>query len=502
MKKLTVLCLMLLAAWQLTAAGLPAKREFRGAWLSTVYNSIYKNMSPDEWRSFLTQELDTLKSLGFNAVLFQVRPESDAFYPSEIEPWSRWLTGTQGQAPDPIFDPMEFLIEQCHQRGMEFHAWINPFRANANSSNRLVDGHRYYSKRYLYLSYGKSQYLNPGIPENHTYVCEVIADIVRRYDIDGIHFDDYFYPYPIKGLNFPDNEAFKKYGLTQGYEISDRDQWRRDNINRFIGAVHDTIKHIKPWVRFGISPFGIYRNSNEWEGGSKTNGLSSYNDLYADVLYWIQQGWLDYVIPQVYWEIGHETADYTTLVNWWAQQELGNTHLYIGQDVNRSLNQMRLKWAAADKQPAISGHCYWNADMILVNKENFQNKLRIHHKYPALIPTHTELDSIKPYMAYNIQFDMMGPEPAITWDTSDEEGLLDKAFAFVVYGFPPEEEPDLSRGDRIMAITADKRMVLPKGIDALCLYYVVTVIDRMSNESKPSPVGHFDESYDYNPETY
>ncbi|MBO4369864.1 MAG: family 10 glycosylhydrolase [Paludibacteraceae bacterium] len=502
-KKLFAVVLLVLAGFQVTAANSPAKREFRGAWISTVFNSIYKDMSPEQWRNFMIQELDTLKSLGFNAVLFQVRPESDAFYISQIEPWSRWLTGTQGQAPDPLFDPMEFMIEACHERAMEFHAWINPFRVNANSNNKLVENHRYYSKRYLYLSYGKSQYLNPGIAENHTYVCNIIADIVNRYDIDAIHFDDYFYPYPIKGMNFPDNESFKKYGMPNGYEVSDKDKWRRDNINAFVKAVHDTIKAIKPWVRFGISPFGIYRNKGEWpEGGSATNGLSSYNDLYADVLYWIHEGWLDYVIPQIYWEIGHEAADYSTLVHWWAKQDLGKTHLYIGQDVNRSLNQIRLKWAEADKEPNISGHCYWSADMILANKGNFQNKLRIHHKHPAIIPTHTEIDSIKPYMAYNLQFDMMGEAPTLTWDTSDEPQVLDKAFAFVVYGFLPEEEPDLSRADRILGVTSEKRMVLPKGIDALCLYYVVTVTDRLHNESKPSPMGHFDEDYDYDPASY
>ena len=276
------------------------KREFRGVWMHTIYNSVYPTLSSDEWKEYIRKQLDEYQKLGINVVIFQVRPEADAFYESEYEPWSRFLTGEQGKRPEPFFDPLHFMTEECHKRCMELHAWVNPYRANANKTkNRLVWHHIYYEKRYMFFSYGNQLMFNPGVPDSREHIVKVISDIVNRYDIDGIHMDDYFYPYPIQGLKIPDNETFKKYGLNKGYELGEIDRWRRDNVNTLVKTLSDTIKSIKPNVKFGVSPFGIYRNKAQSEIGSDTKGLSCYDNLYADILLWANNGWLDYVIPQL-----------------------------------------------------------------------------------------------------------------------------------------------------------------------------------------------------------
>ena len=369
-------------------AQLSPKREFRGAWMHTV-SGHYKGMGTAEMQKLLIEQLNSLQEAGINAIIFQVRPEADALYISNIEPWSRFLTGKQGQAPSPLWDPMAFMIEQCHKRGMEFHAWVNPYRVKTNLKSELAPTHIYWQHPEWFLQYGNQLYFDPGLPESRKYICKVMKDIVDRYDVDAIHMDDYFYPYPIAGQDFPDNLSFARYGMG----FSNKQDWRRDNVNVLVKELHELIHTEKPWVKFGISPFGIYRNKKSDPNGSDTKGLQNYDDLYADILLWINNGWVDYTIPQVYWEIGHPAADYETLVGWWAKHAFKRP-LFIGQDVlrtvqkadlqNPSINQMPRKMELQRAYPAIGGSCQWPAVEVVANAGNYRDMLiRSYHRFPA-----------------------------------------------------------------------------------------------------------------------
>lgn len=287
------------------------KREFRGAWLSTAWQGRYKSMNSAQMKQYFSRTLDQLQADGINAVIFQARPHADAFYKSDIEPWSALLTGIQGIAPDNGFDPLGYLVEECHKRNMELHAWLNPYRVTAGANDMLASNHLYNREPQRFVNYDGKIYFDPGLPENAEYICSIVKDIISRYAVDAIHMDDYFYPYPVAGKSFPDDASFARYGKAQGYTSNQRADWRRNNVNSLIKDIKYTIATTKPWVRFGISPFGIYRNKRSTPdgSGSDTNGLQNYDDLYADVLLWTEKGWIDYNMPQLYWEIGHSAAD-------------------------------------------------------------------------------------------------------------------------------------------------------------------------------------------------
>jgi len=256
-----------------------AKRQFRGAWIQCV-NGQFEGMSTQKMQQTLTYQLDELQKDGVNAIIFQVRPECDALYESKLEPWSRFLTGRQGTAPSPYWDPLKWMVAECHKRGMELHAWINPFRAKTKGTKELSPQHVAIRQPGNVFPYDGLMILNPAKQENRDYICSVVEDILERYDVDGIHIDDYFYPYPVKGLPIPDDADFR----ANNNGIKDRGDWRRDNVNLFVKQLYETIHKVKPWVKLGVSPFGIYRNAKSAPGiGSKTNGLQNYDDLYADV---------------------------------------------------------------------------------------------------------------------------------------------------------------------------------------------------------------------------
>ena len=238
-----------------------------------------RTMTTEQIQSWFLETVDVLKETGCNAVIFQVRPQADAFFESDLEPWTRFLTGVQGQAPDPYWDPLQFMIDACHERGMELHAWLNPYRVTSNDKEGLCRNHLYYKNPSIFVKYGKQLYFDPAEPEARAHTVRVIADLVGRYDIDAVHFDDYFYPYPIEGQDFPDEVSFRKYGLPQGYTQATKADWRRNNVEMLIKEISDTIRVIKPWIRFGISPFGIHRNKFQDPLGSDTNGLSNYDQL-------------------------------------------------------------------------------------------------------------------------------------------------------------------------------------------------------------------------------
>ena len=344
----------------------------RGTWIQCV-NGQFMGLTREQMQANLTQQLDVLQAAGINAVMFQVRPEADALYRSSYEPWSRWLTGRQGQ--DPGWDPLEWMVRECHRRGMELHAWINPFRAKTKDTKELAANHPYWLHPDRFFSYDGLILFDPGVIENQRYICDVAADIVRRYDVDGLHIDDYFYPYPAAGLPIPDDATY----AANRNGFNNRADWRRYNVNTFIKMLYNTVHSIKPWVKFGVSPFGIYHNNSSGGSvpGSDTRGLQNYDDLYADVLFWVGQGWVDYVVPQLYWPIGHPTADYDRLVRWWAKHAAGRP-IYIGQDVirtvttpdvnNPTVNQMNAKFELERSFPSVQGHVLWYSAAVARNE--------------------------------------------------------------------------------------------------------------------------------------
>jgi uncharacterized lipoprotein YddW (UPF0748 family) len=486
----TWLLLWCLALGVWAANPLYPKREFRGAWIQAV-NGQFQGMSAEKMQQTLIAQLNSLQQAGINAIIFQVRPEADALYASSYEPWSRFLTGRQGQAPSPYWDPLQFMIDECHRRNMELHAWINPYRAKTKGTTVLAANHpsKYYPDRFF--SYDGLLLFDPGCPENINYICRIVQDIVSRYDVDGLHIDDYFYPYPVSGLEIPDRVTFAQYG--RGYDnIND---WRRDNVSQLIRALHETIRHCKPWVKFGISPFGIYRNQKNDPKGSATNGLQNYDDLYADILLWIEKGWIDYNVPQVYWEIGNRAADYETLVNWWAANAAGRP-LIIGQDVERtvkyadpqnpSTHQQVRKMNLQRSLPAVKGSCQWPAASVVQNVGGYRDQLvNSYHRYPALMPLFSFMDDKAPAKVRKSKVVWTSDGPVLFWNAPKYKQELDRAAQYVVYRFRAGEAINLDDASKIVAITRECHYNLPYQGGKTKYTYVVTALDRLQNESKP-----------------
>jgi len=354
-KIVLVVQFLMLVQWSLQAGKYP-KREMRAVWIATVGNIDWPSrsgLSVDMQQNEMIELLDLAKEYHFNTVVFQIRPATDAFYQSELEPWSQWLAGEQGVAPDPFYDPLEFTIAECRKRGLDIHVWMNPYRAVFDTAKSSVaDNHPIKQHPEWFVTYGNKAYFNPGLPETRNHVCHVVADVIRRYNVDAVHFDDYFYPYRISGQEFPDQEAFELN--PEGFESSQKEDWRRHNVDLIIRQLHDTIKTIASHVELGISPFGVWRNKEKDNRGSATKaGQTNYDDLYADVLKWQKEGWIDYIAPQIYWHIGKEVADYAVLVDWWNQNAY-DCPLYIGHALYRlDINSKDKAWQKSkqiDKQ--------------------------------------------------------------------------------------------------------------------------------------------------------
>ncbi len=369
--------------------------EFRGVWIATVDNIDWpqKGMyTVYSQKNEFIRQLDQHQRNGMNAVIAQVRPAADAFYPSSLEPWSEWLTGVQGRSPSPFYDPLQFMIEETHKRGMEFHAWLNPYRANFNiHSASIASNHITRIHPEWFLNYGDKKYFDPGNKQAQQHVVNVVKDIVKRYDIDGIHMDDYFYPYRIAGKEFPDDASYKK----SGSKLS-KDDWRRSNVDSIIKAINIAIKEEKSYCKFGISPFGVWRNKEADPDGSNTKaGVTNYDDLYADILLWLEEGWIDYVAPQLYWEIGHKLADYQELINWWSHHSYGR-HVYIGHGIYRS-NERSIAWKNPNElpnqlkllrqTPNVQGSIYFSSTSFDRNPNGWNDSLRNnYYRTPAMIP--------------------------------------------------------------------------------------------------------------------
>lgn len=382
------------------------KYEFRGVWIATVANIDWpskKGLPVEQQKAEFRRILDLHQRNGMNAVIVQVRPAADAFYPSPYEPWSEFLTGQQGVPPSPYYDPLQFMIDEAHKRGMEFHAWLNPYRAVFRvGESSIAPNHVTRTHPDWFVTYGSGKYFDPGKPEVRQYVANIVKDIVERYDVDGIHLDDYFYPYKIKGRDFPDAASYRRYGNGM-----DKDDWRRSNCDSLIYLLHQTIAAINPTVKFGISPFGVWRNKKDDPEGSNTQaGSPAYDDLYADILLWLEKGWVDYVAPQLYWEIGHPLCDYRVLLDWWANHTYGR-HLYIGHGLYRTSENVTPAWRGTKEIPneisllrrydKVQGSIFFSSKNFEYNPHGWGDSLRNHfYQFPALVPPMRWLDSIAP----------------------------------------------------------------------------------------------------------
>ena len=464
------------------------KREFRGAWIQAV-NGQWVGVGTQKMQQTLTYQLDELMKDGVNAIIFQIRPECDALYQSNIEPWSRFLTGKQGVAPSPYWDPLQWMVTECHKRGMELHAWINPYRAKTKTTHELDSRHVALRHPEWVFEYDDQYILNPAIPECRNFICHVVGDIVRRYDVDGLHIDDYFYPYPAAGQTIPDDQLFRSN--PRGF--TNKGDWRRDNVNLFIRQLSDTIHQNKPWVKFGVSPFGIYRNKKNDPNGSNTNGLQNYDDLYADVLLWVNKGWVDYNVPQLYWEIGHKSADYQELIGWW-NRYASNRPLFIGEDVERTvknadlrnpnIHQLAAKVQLRSQMRNVQGAVLWYAKAAVDNIGNYGTSLRsTYWRYPALQPQMPFIDGKAPKKVrkpkvINTQED----GNVLFWREPKGKGWKNQAVRYVVYRFNNGEPINIEDPSHIVAITPNTFYRLPARSQHST--YVITALDQLSNESK------------------
>lgn len=373
-----------------------SKYEFRGVWIATVANIDWPKggvTDPEQQRADFIRILDQHQRNGMNAMIVQVRPAADAFYPSSYEPWSEWLTGQQGKPPVPYWDPLSFMIEETHKRGMEFHAWLNPYRAvQTIGKSSIAPAHITKIRPQWFLTYGDKKYFDPGNKEAQQFVVQVVRDIVERYPVDAIHMDDYFYPYRIAGKEFPDQDSY----IRSKSPLS-KDDWRRSNVDSIIVAISKSIKEVNKEVRFGISPFSVWRNKDKDERGSDSRaGQTNYDDLYADILLWLEKGWIDYVTPQLYLEMGHDKIAYEKLLDWWSRNGYGK-HIYIGHGIYRATDKNASGWKNPRElpnqlqllrgYPQVQGSVYFSSKSFDANPNGWNDSLRNnYYRYPALLP--------------------------------------------------------------------------------------------------------------------
>ncbi len=410
-----VALLQVLAGAGLQAAGvsyvptelkLPAvQREFRGVWLASVKNIDWPSkpgLASAQQKAELITLLDQAKQLRLNAVLLQVRPACDALYASRIEPWSEYLTGQMGRAPEPYYDPLTFAVDEAHKRGIELHAWFNPYRARHSAAISTASAnHVSKTKPHLIRNYGSSLWLDPGEREVQEHSLSVVMDVVRRYDIDGVHFDDYFYPYPEKDaqgrvLPFPDWAGWRRY--QNGGGKLDRSDWRRENVNIFMVRVSQSIRSAKPWVKFGIAPFGIWRPGFP----AQIKGLDAYDVLYADSRKWLREGWVDYLAPQLYWSDESLTTSFTALLKWWGEENVHHRHLWPGLDISRvgpgrAPEEITSQVKRTREQSSAGGNILWGVRALSTNRRGLSDVLaKDAYQQAALVPSYPWIDQQPP----------------------------------------------------------------------------------------------------------
>lgn len=470
------------------------KREFRATWVATVNNIDWPSkpgLSPARQQQEALIMLNRLQQLGMNAVIFQMRPAADAFYPSDIEPWSRYLSGKPGENPG--YDPLEFWIDECHKRNMEFHAWFNPFRVALKFDEPLAANHIAFQHKDWVIKYGNALYFDPGIPETRQFITDVVVDVVRRYDLDAIHFDDYFYPYPIIGEAFPDTLSFRKY--RRNFSDEQLEDWRRDNVNLTIEQLSKAIKSVKPWVKFGISPFGVWRNmANDIRGSKTSAGNTNYDHLYADVIKWMEEGWIDYLLPQLYWYIGHPAADFKTLCEWWKDYSYDRA-LYVGHGLYKSdSGSSLLEWRQSDQLPRqvrmtreipeIEGSAFFSAKHFYRDIIGFQDTLQNDlYALPALVPEMPWIDNIPPPKPRKVK---KGWGKVLKWKTNKTDNEMEKSVRFIVYKNKVGEKFDPKNTKFISRITKETKISLTKKTNKVEYEFRISALDRLHNESEIS----------------
>ena len=465
------------------------KREFRGAWLHVIGQTQWQNKTTEQAKEYIREQLDKLHDAGCNAVIFQVRPTADALYKSDLEPWSAWLTGKRGKAPSPMWDPMEYCLEEAHKRGMEFHAWLNPYRVTSTAKEILPSNHMSKMEPQRFFRYNGQVLFDPAYQENRDFICKVIDDIVSRYDVDAIHIDDYFYPYPAPGKKIPDDASFLKFGLGRN-----RNDWRRHNVDLLIEQIHKTIKDRKPWVRFGVSPFGIWRNKRTDPRGSESTGLQNYDDLYADVLLWAKNGWIDYLAPQLYWNLDTQAAPSRKLVQWWNDNANG-VDVYVGQDVKRTMdvadpgnhdrNELDTKVKLSRKLPNIGGNIWWHGYWVTGNYKGAADSLAMKYQSTIALPPVYGDARKHPKTIKEIRIEKEGDKEFLMWTppARSHKESADDAIRFVVYEFYSGEKQDINDPQAIIALTPYNKVLINSETKGST--YAVTTLDRLNRESDP-----------------
>ncbi|HNX78974.1 MAG TPA: family 10 glycosylhydrolase [Prolixibacteraceae bacterium] len=484
------------ATGQASGQLLHPKFEFRGVWVATVNNIDWPSqpgLPVETQKKEVISMLNLHKSLGMNAIVLQVRPCSDTFYPSPLEPWSRYLTGIPGKPPEPFWDPLRFWIDECHLRGMELHAWLNPYRIAQHANEPLAYDHKIFSKPEWAIIYGDKIYFDPGIPGTRDYVTSVVCDIVRRYDVDGIHMDDYFYPYPTKDP-FPDEGSFKRF--SRAFPAEEKEAWRRENVDILIKMISDSIRAINPHVKFGISPFGVWRNLTDDPSGSATKaGITNYDHLYADIRKWLKEGWIDYVVPQIYWEIGHKLADFKTLCEWWNANSFGR-NLYIGLapykidskatvDAWRKKDQLPDQLELLRKYPNISGCVFFSSRSFTKNLLGFQDSLKNRlFKHASLTPPLASSQTNLPDPPTNVS--VSGRK--VRWEGPIAGSTGARPYSYLIYLNQPNELFDPGNSLKIVGYTLEPQAELQKKRERKKKNWSlrVTTLDRDHRESLPS----------------
>ncbi|SMD45938.1 Uncharacterized lipoprotein YddW, UPF0748 family [Aquiflexum balticum DSM 16537] len=472
----------------------PSPREFRGVWIATVANIDWPNSPTDPFskqKEDFIKLLDYYKSLNFNAVIVQIRTSGDAFYPSNFAPWSRYLTGKEGQKPSTTEDPLSWMILEAHRRGLEFHAWLNPYRATMNLDTKLLSAeHDFFKHKNWMVKYDTKYYYNPGLPEVRAHLVNIIREVVQNYNVDAIHFDDYFYPYKVDKVVFDDAQTFKKYGR-QGQKLDD---WRRENVSLLVKQVHQTIKSEKPWVQFGISPFGVWRNKDKDPNGSNTQaGQTNFDDLYADVLTWMKNGWIDYLIPQLYWSMDYNLASHRELINWWSKNS-NNTKIYIGNGPYKIRNNADKAWdnpmeipnqiGLSKITPNISGNAYFSAKSLYLQNRDVADLLyKNHYQQAVLTPDLFETNS-----------NSKEPEDPVLVPHGNGfafqfQQVLDPDYRFAVIHTSPTIQDLQKRNEKTVSqkiyLDDSNRMLLPVLTPNNPKFVALSFLDRFGNESKP-----------------
>ncbi|MEV0650781.1 family 10 glycosylhydrolase [Phytomonospora sp. NPDC050363] len=473
------------------------KRQLRAMWISSVANIDWpseQGLTVAEQQAEYRARLDQAVSRRLNAVVVQIRPTADALWPSPHEPWSQWLTGTQGKNPG--YDPLAFLVAEAHARDLEFHAWFNPYRvAMHDDPSKLVAAHPARQHPDWTFAYGGKLYYNPGIPEVRAFVQTAMMDAVTRYDIDGVHWDDYFYPYPVSGVQIPDQQTFQRYGAGFG-NIQD---WRRNNVNLLVQEMRQKVQAVKPHVKFGVSPFGIWRNQSTDALGSKTTGLQSYDAIYADSRRWVKQNWIDYITPQIYWHIGYSAADYGVLVAWWSSVVQGTqVQLFVGQGVYKlGASGQPAEWQDPNElsdhlrlnrtHPQVLGDIHFSAKDLKADRLGGVGVMAAeHYSRPAIVPVAAHLGGAAP------------PTPSLTSAVRGTSGVTlswraasgASPTSYAVYrvaGSGPAGACDFADAGNLLATVraaGTTGSYVDKTAAATATYtYYVTALDRLHHES-------------------